>query len=82
MRGTLYLGVECPTLLQVNSDSVHRDEIGEIFKNHLEGFSETSNNQAILNPFYHNKKTNSPKGNDRSPESNVPTSSHFKQASK
>ena len=27
-------------------------------------------------------KTSSPKGNDRSPESNVPTSSHFKQASK
>ena len=26
--------------------------------------------------------TSSPKGNDRSPESNVPTSSHFKQASK
>ena len=28
------------------------------------------------------KKTSSPKGNDRSPESNVLTSSHFKQASK
>ena len=27
-------------------------------------------------------KTSSPKDNDRSPESNVPTSSHFKQASK
>ena len=27
-------------------------------------------------------ETSSPKGNDRSPESNVPTSSHFKQASK
>ena len=27
-------------------------------------------------------KISSPKGNDRSPESNVPTSSHFKQASK
>ena len=26
--------------------------------------------------------SSSPKGNDRSPESNVPTSSHFKQASK
>ena len=26
--------------------------------------------------------TSSPKGNDHSPESNVPTSSHFKQASK
>ena len=26
--------------------------------------------------------TSSPKGNDRSPESNVPTSSHFKQAIK
>ena len=28
--GTLYAGVECPPLLQVNSDSVHRDETGEI----------------------------------------------------
>ena len=38
-------------------------------------------------PFTHfslgpSLKTSSPKGNDRSPESNVPTSSHFKQASK
>ena len=29
-----------------------------------------------------NLTTSSPKGNDRSPESNMPTSSHFKQASK
>ena len=28
------------------------------------------------------KETSSPQGNNRSPESNVPTSSHFKQASK
>ena len=44
----LYPGIECPPLLQVN-----RDEIEEY---PLERFSETSNNQAIINPFYHNKK--------------------------
>ena len=28
--GAHYAGIECPTLPQVNSDYVHRDEIGEI----------------------------------------------------
>ena len=47
--GTLYPGVQCPPLPHVNSDSVHRDEIGEIVS--LEGLLETSNNQALLNLF-------------------------------
>ena len=33
--GTLYPRVECPSLPQVNSDSVHRDEIGEIISSIL-----------------------------------------------
>ena len=39
----------------------------------------TSKNQILIVKW---KETSSPKGNDRSSESNVPTSSHFKQASK
>ena len=46
-------------------------------------------NNIYTNAFYYydwtgawQNKTSSPKGNDGSPESNVPTSSHFKQASK
>ena len=56
--GTLYPWVDCPPLLHVNSDYVHRDKIGEIVFSillkgcvHREGLSETSNNQALLNPF-------------------------------
>ena len=50
--GTLYPGVECPPLPQVNSDSVHRDEIGEIISSILlKGFLEISDNQALLIPF-------------------------------
>ena len=49
--GTLYPGVECPPLLQVNTDCVHKDEIERVFSNPPEGLSETSNNQALLIHF-------------------------------
>ena len=50
-EGTLYTGVECPPLLQVKSGCVHRDERRNSFQYLLEGLSETTNNQALLNPF-------------------------------
>ena len=49
--GALYPGVRCSSLPQVNSDCVHRDEI--CFQFPLEGHTETSNGQALLNPFHH-----------------------------
>ena len=53
MRGTLFPGVDCPTVPQANIDCVHRDDIGEIVSSPLEWHSETSNDQALLNPSYH-----------------------------
>ena len=52
--GTLYHRVECPPLPQVNSECVQRYE--NCFQYPLEGHSKTSNNQALLNPFYHKIK--------------------------
>ena len=55
--GTLYPGVDCPPLPQVNSDNMFIETRCEnCFQYSLEWLSETSNNQAILNPFYHNNK--------------------------
>ena len=55
--GGLFPGVECPPLLHVNLYYVYRNKIRKkYFQYPLERISETSNNQAILNPFYHNIK--------------------------
>ena len=47
----------------------------------IEEKSQKFPNIGVLSGLYY-VWTSSPKGNDRSPESSVPTSSHFKQASK
>ena len=36
--GTLYPVVDCPPVLQANTDYVHRDEIGEIVSSILNSF--------------------------------------------
>ena len=53
-----------PPLLQVISDCVHSDEIGEYVSSTypLGGLPETSNNQDILSPIYHNKNERVHKG--------------------
>ena len=51
--GTLYPRVECPPLPQVNSDCSKGGDMRNCFQHPLEGHSETSNDQALLNPFYH-----------------------------
>ena len=45
--------VECPPLPQVNSDCSSGRDRRNCFQYPLEGLSETSNNQALLIPFYH-----------------------------
>ena len=48
----LYPGVECPPLPQVNSDSVHRDEIGEIVSSILlKGFQKLQITRLFSFPF-------------------------------
>ena len=50
--GTLYPGVECPSLPQVNSDSVHRDEIWEIVSSILlKGIKKLQMTRLFLIPF-------------------------------
>ena len=54
MRGggwTLYPWVEYPLLPQVNSDSVHRDEIGEVVSSLLKGFQKLQITRLFSFPF-------------------------------
>ena len=54
--GTLYPRVECPPLPQVNSDSVHRDEIGEIVSSILlKGFQKLQITRLFSFPFIFEK---------------------------
>ena len=57
MGGTLYPGIDCPSLLQVTSDYMFIEtSYDNCFHYPLEGISETSNNQALLIPFSINIK--------------------------
>ena len=54
---TLYSGVDCTSLPQVNSDYMFIEmRYDNCFQYPLEGLSETSNNQALLIPFSINIK--------------------------
>ena len=51
VRETLYPMVDCPALLQVNSDCTHRDEVREIYS-----LVKCPPTLDLLNPFDHNIK--------------------------